>query len=177
MPTPCPRSHVCVDYFRTCTFFVTFSLVIYFFQSKLISVCQRSRWLRWHDVRIVVDYADLCPPSRWLRRHEYLRKNEQFRETVYTCSYGAQVEFFDKKKCRKSRDSVPLIVRYLESLRLLSFFGRPSKSSTLSAPAPQQTDCFICSSLISNCRMWSAVLLIGLARTHTIHDRLEPFII
>ena len=29
---------------------------------------------------------------------EYLRENEQFRKTVFVCSYGAQVEFFEEKK-------------------------------------------------------------------------------
>ena len=38
---------------------------------------------------------------------EYLRENEKFRETVFACSYEAQVEFFDQKKCQKSLDIVP----------------------------------------------------------------------
>ena len=29
---------------------------------------------------------------------EYLRKNEIFRETVFDCSYGVQVEFFLSKQ-------------------------------------------------------------------------------
>ena len=48
---------------------------------------------------------------------EYLRENEtfrRFRETVFACSYRAQVEFFVLKNCRKSRNTVPLI--YLPSL-------------------------------------------------------------
>ena len=28
---------------------------------------------------------------------EYLCENEKFRETIFACLYGAQVEFFDKK--------------------------------------------------------------------------------
>ena len=35
-------------------------------------------------------------------------KSIQNFETVLACSYGAQVEYFDKKKCRKSRDTFPL---------------------------------------------------------------------
>ena len=38
---------------------------------------------------------------------EYLRENEKVRETVFACSYGAQVESFKQKKGRKSRDTVP----------------------------------------------------------------------
>ena len=34
--------------------------------------------------------------------HEYLRK------TVFASSYGTKVEFFLIKRCRKSRDTVPL---------------------------------------------------------------------
>ena len=42
---------------------------------------------------------------------EYLRENRKFREKVFTCSYGAQVEFsFYIKRCRKSRDTVPLTI-------------------------------------------------------------------
>ena len=29
---------------------------------------------------------------------EYLRENEKVRETVFACSYGAQVEYFKQKK-------------------------------------------------------------------------------
>ena len=29
--------------------------------------------------------------------NEYLRENEKFRETVFACLYGAQVEFFEEK--------------------------------------------------------------------------------
>ena len=42
----------------------------------------------------------MCPCSRWLRRHrvhvvnEYLREDQKVHETVFTCSYGAQVEYF-----------------------------------------------------------------------------------
>ena len=40
---------------------------------------------------------------------EYLRENEKVRETVFACSYGAQVESFKQKKNgQKSRDTVPL---------------------------------------------------------------------
>ena len=54
---------------------------------------------------MVKDYAD----TRFFANFRaYLRENETFRETVFACLHGAQVEFFDKK-CRKSRDTVPLI--------------------------------------------------------------------
>ena len=39
---------------------------------------------------------------------EYLGENENFRETVFACSYGAQVESFKPKNGRKSSDTVPL---------------------------------------------------------------------
>ena len=40
---------------------------------------------------VVVDYMDM----QFLNfANEYLRENEIFRETVFACSYGAQVEFF-----------------------------------------------------------------------------------
>ena len=32
---------------------------------------------------------------------EYLHKNEKIRETVFACSYEAQVKFFDPKKVSK----------------------------------------------------------------------------
>ena len=38
----------------------------------------------------------------------YLRKNEKVRETVFACSYGAQVQSFKQNNGRKSRDIVPL---------------------------------------------------------------------
>ena len=38
----------------------------------------------------------------------YLRKQNFFQNPVPACSYLAQVEFFDKKKCRKSLDTVSL---------------------------------------------------------------------
>ena len=39
---------------------------------------------------------------------EYLRENKKVRETVFACSYGAQVESFKQKNGQKSRDTVPL---------------------------------------------------------------------
>ena len=39
---------------------------------------------------------------------EYLCENEKFRETVFACSYGAQVESSKQKNGQKSRDTVPL---------------------------------------------------------------------
>ena len=40
------------------------------------------------------------PPylKKKLRAIEYLRENDKFCETVFVCSYGAQVEFFKAKK-------------------------------------------------------------------------------
>ena len=41
---------------------------------------------------------------------EYLRENEEFRESIFACSYGAQVEYFQQKNNgTKSRETVPLI--------------------------------------------------------------------
>ena len=49
-------------------------------------------------VRVVVDYAD----TRFSNfANEYLRENEKFRETVFACSYGAQVKFVKPKKASK----------------------------------------------------------------------------
>ena len=49
-----------------------------------------------------------CPYSNCLRGHAIFgtlkAKTEKVRETVFACSYGAQVV----KKARKSRDTVPL---------------------------------------------------------------------
>ena len=39
---------------------------------------------------------------------EYLCKNEKVRETVFACSYGAQIESLSQKKDRKYRDNVPV---------------------------------------------------------------------
>ena len=39
---------------------------------------------------------------------EYLRENEKVSETVFACSYGAQVESLKKEKnSQKPRDTVP----------------------------------------------------------------------
>ena len=46
-------------------------------------------------VRVVNDYADTRISNFVI---EYLRKNERFCETVFACSYGAQVESFKPKK-------------------------------------------------------------------------------
>ena len=40
--------------------------------------------------------------------HEHLHKNEKFQLTVFSYSYGVQVEFFDKNKYRKAHDTGPL---------------------------------------------------------------------
>ena len=34
-------------------------------------------------------------------------KKEKFRDTIFTCTCGAQMEFFDEKICRKSCDTCP----------------------------------------------------------------------
>ena len=39
---------------------------------------------------------------------EYLCENEKFRETVYVCSYWAQVDSFKQQSGQKSRDTVSL---------------------------------------------------------------------
>ena len=39
---------------------------------------------------------------------EYLCENGKFQATIFACSYGAPMEFFDLKKRLKSRDTVPL---------------------------------------------------------------------
>ena len=38
---------------------------------------------------------------------EYLRENKKFRETVFVCSHGAQVESFKQKNDHTFRDTVP----------------------------------------------------------------------
>ena len=39
---------------------------------------------------------------------EHLRENKKLRETVFACSYGAQVEYFKQKNGQQSRDTVSL---------------------------------------------------------------------
>ena len=54
------------------------------------------------DVSIVMDYADTivdyADTGFSSFAIEYLRENEKFRETVFACSYGAQVVTFKPKK-------------------------------------------------------------------------------
>ena len=50
-------------------------------------------------VRVVLDYADTGFSNFAI---EYLRENEKVRETVFACSYGAQVESFKQKKMVKN---------------------------------------------------------------------------
>ena len=52
----------------------------------------------------------LTTPTHVFR--EYLCENKQFRKTVFACSYGVQIEFFDKKICKIFRDTVPLTSNY-----------------------------------------------------------------
>ena len=47
-------------------------------------------------VRIVVDFII-----------KYLRENEKVRETIFACSYGAQVESFKQKIGQNFCDTVP----------------------------------------------------------------------
>ena len=54
-------------------------------------------------VRVVLDYADTGFSNFAIK---YLRENEKVRETVFACSYGAQVESFKQIKFIKSRDTV-----------------------------------------------------------------------
>ena len=69
------------------------------------TLCQHSQQLRRHCVSVVKDYADTQEIiSLW----KYLCENEKFRETVFACSYSAQVESFRPKNGHKSRDTVPL---------------------------------------------------------------------
>ena len=46
---------------------------------------------------------------------EYLRENEKVRETVFACSYGAQVEYFKQKNGQKSRETVPRMAVFVVS--------------------------------------------------------------
>ena len=96
-----------------------------------VDTCPRSQWLRWHSGRVVIDTVSAkqlttlttssrspCLHSQWLLRHVFrkcLRKNEKFREIVFACLHVAQVELFNKKKNRKSRDTVPLKYNILSS--------------------------------------------------------------
>ena len=110
--------------------FITFLLVFYFFPCV-----NYYRWLCWHNVRVpvVLDYADTCQcsprlcwtgaclHSRWLRCHgvsvcvhyadtrfhEYLCKTKDFANcfSLFIWSPGGVFWF---KKCRKSRNTVPL---------------------------------------------------------------------
>ena len=64
-------------------------------------------------VRVVIDYVDM-----WFSNFaiEYLCENEKDRNTIFACSYGAQVESFKQKlNCQKSRDTVPLTLLSLSS--------------------------------------------------------------
>ena len=61
-------------------FLLVFFLSLLFFESKIIS-------------RVSVGYADMV-----------------LKPTIFACSYGAKVEFFFIKKCRKSCDTICIIV-------------------------------------------------------------------
>ena len=80
-------------------------------------------------VHIVVDYAEDTRFSNFAI--EYLCKNEKLHETVYACSFGAQIESFKPKKYdRKSRDAVPLMCWKT----FISFFYYCSTSSYCYSP-------------------------------------------
>ena len=54
------------------------------------TLCIYSQRQRGHCTREVNDYTAT-------RVCEYLRENEKFRQIVYVCSFGVQVEFLTKK--------------------------------------------------------------------------------
>ena len=55
---------------------------------------------------LILDYSDTQFSNFAI---EYLREKERVRETVFACSYGAQVESYKQKNRRKSRDTVPAL--------------------------------------------------------------------
>ena len=97
--------------------------------SALSLACPRNQWLRRHRVLVVNDYANTmspwsrtmptpCPrgkqttstlyPSKRLCQHGVRVVNDYFVKPFFACSYGAQVEFFVIKKCRKYPDTLPI---------------------------------------------------------------------
>ena len=95
-------------------------------------MCPRSQLLCGHRVRVVVDYVD----TRFSNfASEYLRENENFCETVFACSYGAQVESFKPPKIgRNSRDTVPLKVMRKQQIFFIFPSGVDSKLSSIISP-------------------------------------------
>ena len=67
------------------------------------NVYPRSQRLRWHRRQRSQrnDYAEYADTRFSNFSIEYLRENENFRDTVFVCSYGAQVESFKPKKWSK----------------------------------------------------------------------------
>ena len=59
--------------------------------------CQRSQQPRQHRVGVDNAYSDTVSAKSTTTRTHVFRKDEQFLKTVFACSFGAQVEFFDQK--------------------------------------------------------------------------------
>ena len=72
-----------------------------------LTQCPRSQEVRRHGVNIINDHADIVSvqlTTTWTHVfREYLREHEIFRENVFACSYGAQVEFLIEKGSKISR--------------------------------------------------------------------------
>ena len=66
-----------------------------------LTSCRHSQRLRCQCVSVVNDYADTFFAN-------IFAKTENFTKPFLSVYMGAQVEYFDKKKSRKSRDIVPL---------------------------------------------------------------------
>ena len=75
-------------------------------------------------VRVVADYADTQFSNIVIK---YLCENQKVCETVFACSYSAQVKSFKQKNGRKSRDTVSLslIDQWKQTGQ---FFGRGGKA-------------------------------------------------
>ena len=71
------------------------------FKSIKLHFLLLSQILRQHRVRVVNDYADTVGVVNnhmdtrfFVNFREYLRKKEKFLKPLFSCSCGAQVEFF-----------------------------------------------------------------------------------
>ena len=128
MLTPAPHGQLCSNSIQIKFFFYQ----KFFFKSKIVyHSFQHCRWLRRHGVRKVMYMTHLaCHHSQWLCRHQVCkvighlvrvvndfadtrfswisRKIDKFSKAVLACLYGAQVVFWNKNECWKSRDTVPL---------------------------------------------------------------------
>ena len=65
--------------------------------------CQRSQQLCGHGFGVVNDFVD----THFSRISS---RKEKARETVFACSYGAQVDSFKQKNGQRSLNTVPLIL-------------------------------------------------------------------